>query len=472
MKRLATIIFFLATSLAFANEPSTQIKYNGSSNYNLVERTNLRRYDNGKYTGLLSREVRSFISRTSNPSDQKGFWFEGSFYVTEHTVHNQRIAYSGIHDSILSSFCINPDGSMKMGEDNGFPSFRGFPSYSKEKIVIGSVWKGEGVRAFDPLNKGIVTRMPMLVQYVYEGTEDHNGEEVYKISAQWATRYGKFYFDYDGDPDLLSANGSHKATILVSVETGAAILIRDNVDEVFTYKDGSSVAFKGTIILFTEYPPAVPKDDVIHALQRVAIATPVEITTPVSNPKINKDDTSSQSANKKNNTKPNTKENNSKSDSKTKKPTIPESTKESTDSSPLNKLYSESAGKLPANQTIKYEETDSGIKLTLEDIQFAPNTANLLPGEGERIKKIAEILKQAPLSQFLIVGHTANVGNPKEEQTLSEQRAHMVAEKLASYGIDANKFICRGSGARSPIADNSTSEGKARNRRVEITILE
>ncbi|MCR5290494.1 MAG: OmpA family protein, partial [Treponema sp.] len=55
---------------------------------------------------------------------------------------------------------------------------------------------------------------------------------------------------------------------------------------------------------------------------------------------------------------------------------------------------------------------------------------------------------------------------------LSEDRAHAVADALTERGISANSFICKGNGGRKPVADNKTTLGKARNRRVEITILE
>ena len=69
-------------------------------------------------------------------------------------------------------------------------------------------------------------------------------------------------------------------------------------------------------------------------------------------------------------------------------------------------------------------------------------------------------------------GHTASTGNEKGEQRLSEERARNIALELSKRGIAEDKFICKGSGGRKPVASNATPEGKARNRRVEITILE
>ena len=101
----------------------------------------------------------------------------------------------------------------------------------------------------------------------------------------------------------------------------------------------------------------------------------------------------------------------------------------------------------------------------------AKSSAELLPEEEKRLSDIAEILKEAEGAQFLVEGHTASTGNLKGEKQLSEDRANAIAQKLSSKGISSGRFITKGSGGTKPVADNSTAEGKAANRRVEITIL-
>ena len=105
-------------------------------------------------------------------------------------------------------------------------------------------------------------------------------------------------------------------------------------------------------------------------------------------------------------------------------------------------------------------------------MQFKADSDELLPGQTEVLDNIASVLKEAPQSQFLVVGHTASTGNPKGEQILSEKRAYSIALELTKRGIPSEKFICKGNGGRNPIADNATEQGKKKNRRVEITILE
>lgn len=73
---------------------------------------------------------------------------------------------------------------------------------------------------------------------------------------------------------------------------------------------------------------------------------------------------------------------------------------------------------------------------------------------------------------FLVEGHTAKVGYEAGEQKLSLERAKSIAKALADRGIDSGKFIVKGAGSSKPVASNATPQGKAQNRRVEITILE
>ena len=404
------------------------IQYNQDRTYTLVERTDLRRYDNGRYVGLLSREVRSFIYQENN-SRYKNF-YQGDFYVLEKTKRNLYEINQGINEAIPSSFTISDDGYLTMIEDNGFPSFRSFPTFPKDKIQIGDTWQGRAERAVDPRNKGIITRLPILIQYQYTGDGKYHDEEIFILKAQWATRYGISYFDPHGDKDLKSATGSHKADIYVSKKTGCALLVRDLVDETFIYQDGNKINYQGFITLFTEYPPAVDREIVIQALNRIAKNSDTE----------NKNDFSGNGV--------------------------------GTHGGNINTNSNIFVNGNNSISNITYENTSSGIRLTIENLQFKPNSSELLPGEEERLNQIASALKQAPNSMFLVEGHTASTGNLSGEKKLSVERAYTIANELIKRGIGAEKFLYKGSGSSKPIASNDTPEGMAKNRRVEITILE
>ncbi|WP_443097512.1 OmpA family protein [Treponema succinifaciens] len=488
MKKIfLSAIFFLFFQNVFCQ--NVLLKYNGSGSYVYIERTDVRRYDNGKYTGLVSREVRSFIAPTSVPSGGKisDRYYDGSFFIDEATKRNSREVNLGINGAVPSSFKISSDGILTMLVDNGYPSFRSFPAFTNQRISIGDKWQAKAERVVDPLNKGIFTKLPILVEYTYLKDELFHGEEVYVFSAQWATRYGISYWDFAGDKDLKSAQGSHKATMYVSKKSGNALVVRDMVDETFIYNDGNIYSFKGSISMFTEYPPAYDKNKLIPALQRVASVSEKEIkeileksvnesswieSEKKSSGSIEKNDFESGA---------NSRRNNSYAEKKIAKnenqtygaKNHPQKKKDSAD-----EIQSKiSAGKNSSSNSksekkVIVENTAAGIRLTMQNLNFKPDSAELLPGENERLDQIAQVLKEVPDQMFLVEGHTASVGYEKGEMKLSVERANSVANALIQRGIPREKFICKGSGGTKPIADNSTPEGKAKNRRVEITILE
>lgn len=490
MKKIfLSAIFFLFFQNVFCQ--NVLLKYNGSGSYVYIERTDVRRYDNGKYTGLVSREVRSFIAPTSVPSGGKisDRYYDGSFFIDEATKRNSREVNLGINGAVPSSFKISSDGILTMLVDNGYPSFRSFPSFTNQRISIGDKWQAKAERVVDPLNKGIFTKLPILVEYTYLKDELFHGEEVYVFSAQWATRYGISYWDFAGDKDLKSAQGSHKATMYVSKKSGNALVVRDMVDETFIYNDGNIYSFKGSISMFTEYPPAYDKNKLIPALQRVASVSEKEIKEilekPVNESSWIESEKKSSGSIEKNDFESgaNSRRNNSYAEKKIAKnenqtygaKNHPQKKKDSADeiqSKISAGKNSSSNSKSKSEKKVIVENTAAGIRLTMQNLNFKPDSSELLPGENERLDQIAQVLKEVPDQMFLVEGHTASVGYEKGEMKLSVERANSVANALIQRGIPREKFICKGSGGTKPIADNSTPEGKAKNRRVEITILE
>ncbi len=112
------------------------------------------------------------------------------------------------------------------------------------------------------------------------------------------------------------------------------------------------------------------------------------------------------------------------------------------------------------------------IKLMMYDIKFVADKADILPEESGRLDVIAEaLLKVAENAHFLIEGHTADVNKPDEQLELSIKRAERIAEELVKRGIDANRIRTQGYGSTKPVAPNDTRENRAKNRRVEITII-
>jgi len=116
---------------------------------------------------------------------------------------------------------------------------------------------------------------------------------------------------------------------------------------------------------------------------------------------------------------------------------------------------------------------ERGVTISLDDIRFEADSARLLPSELAKVEAIAAILAKVKGRDIQVSGHTALAGTAAARQQLSVERARSVADALIRLGVrEAEAITVLGYGAERPVADNSTEAGKARNRRVEITILE
>ena len=113
-----------------------------------------------------------------------------------------------------------------------------------------------------------------------------------------------------------------------------------------------------------------------------------------------------------------------------------------------------------------------GAMLRETRIHFKPVSSELTPDSYMALDRIADFLKANPEVKLRIHGHTdSGAQDPSYNQRLSEARANAVRTYLIQKGIDPNRIQAVGHGNRKPIADNSTPEGRAQNRRVEFEII-
>jgi len=109
--------------------------------------------------------------------------------------------------------------------------------------------------------------------------------------------------------------------------------------------------------------------------------------------------------------------------------------------------------------------------LKLDNIEFNVNKSTLTQKGQETVDKLANILKEYTSVHIEIAGHTDSDGSAEYNQKLSQSRVDMVKSKLIDDAIDASRLTAKGYGETKPLVPNDTKENKAKNRRVEITIL-
>ena len=116
------------------------------------------------------------------------------------------------------------------------------------------------------------------------------------------------------------------------------------------------------------------------------------------------------------------------------------------------------------------KKTKRGLVITLGDVLFDTNKAELKSGANRNVQKIADFLKEYPERKAIIEGFTDNTGSNSHNQELSEQRAKAVRAFLIENGIDGNRVAARGYGEANPVVNNNTPASRQRNRRVEIVL--
>ena len=106
-----------------------------------------------------------------------------------------------------------------------------------------------------------------------------------------------------------------------------------------------------------------------------------------------------------------------------------------------------------------------------EQVQFASNRAQILPSSFPGLNNVAAILAEQPAMRVRIEAHTDAMGNDQANLTLSTARANAVRDYLITRGIAADRLEAKGYGETLPIDSNATADGRARNRRIEFTII-
>ncbi|MBQ0736199.1 OmpA family protein [Aquimarina celericrescens] len=115
-----------------------------------------------------------------------------------------------------------------------------------------------------------------------------------------------------------------------------------------------------------------------------------------------------------------------------------------------------------------------GIDVVFDEnsgVYFATNKSNINAKSQANLNKLAGIFKEYPDTNIIVEGHTDSTGDDSYNMTLSQKRANAVTEYLVSQGISRSRLTTYAHGETLPKYDNSTAEGRAKNRRVELGIV-
>ncbi len=122
------------------------------------------------------------------------------------------------------------------------------------------------------------------------------------------------------------------------------------------------------------------------------------------------------------------------------------------------------------NSVLQTEETARGLIVNLSDVLFDTGKYTLKSDTQIKLARVSGILLAYPNLKIQVEGYTDNVGKADYNQKLSEQRAGAVRDFLVSQGVQESNVSAVGYGLADPVADNSTADGRAKNRRVELVV--
>lgn len=137
----------------------------------------------------------------------------------------------------------------------------------------------------------------------------------------------------------------------------------------------------------------------------------------------------------------------------------------------MDKQAQEIENTIPGAEVTRVGE---GINVTFDEssgVYFATESYSLNDKSQTTLNKLADIFQEYPKSLILVEGHTDNTGNDTYNNTLSQNRAESVTNFLTNQGISSGRFTTKWYGETQPKFDNSTADGRSKNRRVELAII-
>ncbi len=351
---------------------------------------------------------REFRAFLRNPGMDEGR-YEGEYYILENMKRNAALIAKAVDDEYKASFSLTRFGIMDVPRDSVVPVHRDFPAFSPDPVAEGDSWDVSGSDlVFD--SRGNSVRVPFLCHYVYRDRETYMGRPVAVIDARYAIRYDEGTYGYSAGT-IRKVSGSRKAVIMFYLDEPGGIFINSQIKQRIVYSGGNTEDTEGFILTW------------YNGISASAVEA---------------------------------------SDSR-----IVRS---------LNRIREEESGS-PGSEGklldgVSVARSEKGLVLNIENIHFLPNSPVILPEEKGRLDSIASVLKEAEGRTFLVTGHTADVGSLESQKILSVKRAKTIVDELVKRGIAPGRFMYEGKGGSEPVASNDTKEGRARNRRVEITILD
>lgn len=403
----------------------------------ITHRFDWRRSVDKTYQGLVYGYLSGSWKITANPDGWSDV--EVRYYQASESKRNNLLMEKAVEAERSARFRIDPTGRMTAFLGDGVPLYRNFPGPLPADAGPGTTWTGSGELVGDFLGTGSTTRIPLLVEYRWEGDGNYLGTPVIQVSTRYAVRY-RAGQDATADSTLIGAEGTRRGMVSYRLTDRKVVFLRETASEDYRSATGSTVHNEGILLTYFEGVPALGTSSLVESFREVLLGKKPAGPPPAG-----------ESAGK---------------------PLVAAPAEPTTLPPPQTPPQTREAPQPGVVEDVRIEADPRGLKLTLDNLKFVADQAVLLPGENARLAAIVGLLKTVPGRTLLVVGHTAAVGTQASQDQLSVERALAIVQKLKEAGIPASGLLYEGRGGREPVAPNDTEANRARNRRVEIIVLD
>jgi outer membrane protein OmpA-like peptidoglycan-associated protein len=129
----------------------------------------------------------------------------------------------------------------------------------------------------------------------------------------------------------------------------------------------------------------------------------------------------------------------------------------------------EKLGRIPGTRVERLDETTLLVHFD-SDVLFDVDSSTLSGAARSALAESATVMNEYDKTAVIVQGHTDSTGTDAHNQALSERRARSVEQELIARGVDAERLASMGFGETQPVADNSSADGRQRNRRVDVML--
>jgi OOP family OmpA-OmpF porin len=263
----ATVLFLIGILFSLGAEDKFEIHYQPGEKFKITEKYDLAKHSGREYLGYISGEVRGVCEVGTDKTAGGLSVYSGTFYVLEEMNRLAKPVAKKIDGTMAVSFSIQPDGQYVVDASQAYPTLRGFPAFPAKAVAVGEKWRAYGVRVVDAKRDGTYTRVKILSEYQYKGKGDLNGAPCDVFTAQYAMRY-KRGDDVNGDDRISNISGKHVVTIYFDASRSRPAFMRDQVEEAYTFTDGTVDTYKGFILTWFDAVAVFDRQEVVQNIKK------------------------------------------------------------------------------------------------------------------------------------------------------------------------------------------------------------